>query len=518
MKLWAKGYEIAPLIEDFGAARNAALDAELARHDIWGSLAHAAMLTQVGLLTTEEGAALHGALCRLLPRAEAGALVPQAGQEDIHTLIEGALTEELGDVGKKIHTGRSRNDQVLTDLRLYAKEGIMATAATLLDTATHLNALAQRHEWTPLPGYTHMQRAMLSSVGLWASAHAEALLDDTVALAAAYTLNDQSPLGSGAAYGAPLPLDRDLTARLLGFARAQPNVLAAANARGKGEAAVVQALALVMLDLSKFAQDVLLFTTSEFGFLQAPRELCDGSSMMPQKHNLSALELVRARAHTVIALQSQMLATLAGLPSGYNMDYQETKAPLMEALHLCRESLAVVALFAQHLTVDEERARAACTSDLFATDRAYALVRAGVPFRDAYQQAATGHDAPPDDLDARLRERMGIGMPGNLGLPAQRERIDAERAPWSARRTTFTTALASLVASPDTTPIPPKARGTVAPPPRNERSAAVPPTRQMERSHMATRDEPPLSPFLQFVAPAPARQSLEMTFDITVGI
>ncbi|MBA3825870.1 MAG: argininosuccinate lyase, partial [Ktedonobacterales bacterium] len=387
MKLWDKGYTIAPLIEAYGAARNAALDAELARHDIWGTLAHVAMLTHIGLLTPDEGAQLHHALNDLMGRVEAGMLIPQAGQEDIHTLIEQELTARLGDIGKKTHTGRSRNDQVLTALRLYAKEGILATAATLCDTAGHLLALAQRYEWTPLPGYTHMQRAMLSSGGLWASAHAEALLDDLAGLTAAFILNDQSPLGSGAAYGVPLPLDRAYIAELLGFAHAQPNVLAVANGRGKNEAAVVQALALIMLDLSKFAQDVLLFTTSEFGFLRVPPELCDGSSMMPQKHNLSALELVRARAHTVIALQGQMLATLAGLPSGYNMDYQETKAPLIEALHLCRESLAVVALFAQGITMDEERARAACSADLFATDHAYALVHAGVPFRDAYGQA-----------------------------------------------------------------------------------------------------------------------------------
>ena len=490
MQLWAKGYTVAPLIAQYGAARNAALDAELARHDIWGSMAHVAMLTRVGLLTEDEGAALHSALRQLLGRAEAGTLTPQAGQEDIHTLIEQELTARLGDVGKKVHTGRSRNDQVLTALRLYAKEGVLGITTALLDTAAQLTALAQHYEWTPLPGYTHMQRAMLSSVGLWASAHAEALLDDTTALVAAYTLNDQSPLGSGAAYGAPLTLDREYTAALLGFARAQPNVLAAANGRGKGEAAVVQALALIMLDLSKFAQDVLLFTTSEFGFMHAPDELCDGSSMMPQKHNLSALELVRARAQTVIALQSQMLATLAGLPSGYNMDYQETKAPLIEALHLCRESLAVVALFAQHLMVDAAQARAACTAELFATDRAYALVRAGIPFRDAYRQAAAPVlDAPPDDLDAQLHERAAIGMPGNLGLPDLAARIAQERAQWLSRQATFTAALAALVAHP------------------NE-----------SKQPAAELDDPTPPIFFHYTAPAPSWQSLAITFDIALGI
>jgi argininosuccinate lyase len=445
MKLWFKGYEVAPLIERYEGGRNVALDAELARHDIWGSLAHTAMLRHVGLLTAAEALALHDALCILLAKAEAGELIPQTAQEDIHTLVEQELIHMLGDVGKKVHTGRSRNDQVLTDLRLFAKEAVLQLVTTLLDTATQLLALARQYEWTPLPGYTHMQRGMLSSVGLWASAQAEALLDDLLALAAAYALNDQSPLGSGAAYGTPLPLDREYSARLLGFARPQPNVLAAANARGKGEAAVTQALALVMLDLSKFAQDVLLFATSEYGFFQVPQELCDGSSMMPQKRNLSALELVRARAQTVIALQSQILATLAGLPSGYNMDYQETKAPFMEALHICEESLAIVALFASHITVDEARVRAACSQELFATDRAYALVQTGVPFRDAYQQAATpAPEEPQVDLMAALRARTSVGTSGNLGLAALADRIAAEQAVWQERRAHFQQAIAAL--------------------------------------------------------------------------
>nr|MBF6592563.1 argininosuccinate lyase [Ktedonobacterales bacterium] len=289
--LWSKGYEIEPLIAHYEAGRNATLDAELARHDVWGSLAHARMLRTVGLLDDDDWRALHTALCDLLREAERDGLRPSTAQEDIHTLIENALVERIGAAGKNLHTGRSRNDQALVDLRLYAREALVAVATEALDTVDALLGLAAAHKWTPVPGYTHMQRAMLSSVGLWAAAHAEALLDDGIALAAAYALNDACPLGSAAAYGAPLPLDRAYVARLLGFAGPHHNVLAAANARGKVEAAVVQALALVMLDLSKLAQDVLLFTTSEFGFFTVPQELCDGSSIMPQKRNLSALEL-----------------------------------------------------------------------------------------------------------------------------------------------------------------------------------------------------------------------------------
>lgn len=449
-KLWSKGYEIDPVVERFEAARNAALDAELARHDIWGSLAHARMLHSIGVLSEDEWRAIAGALRDLLRQAEDGTLRPATAEEDIHTTVEQALVARIGDVGKKIHTGRSRNDQVLLDLRLYAKEALLAIVDTLLNAASALHGLAREHEWTPMPGYTHMQRAMLSSVGLWAASYAEALLDDCGSLASAYALNDQSPLGSAAAYGVPLPLNREQVARDLGFARIHHNVLTAANARGKGEAAVVQALALVLLDLSKWAQDVVLYTTSEYDFFGVPQELCTGSSIMPQKRNLGALELVRARAQTVIALQGQMLATLAGLPSGYNMDYQETKAPLIEAVGLCQESLRVVALFAANLSPNVEKLEAACTAELFATDRAYELVRAGVPFRDAYRQVAASPTAQePGDLRARLQARTSSGAAGNLGLDDLARRIAAERTVWDRRHQTFAHAITELIGAGD---------------------------------------------------------------------
>ncbi len=445
-KIWSKGYEIEPLIEQYQSARNAALDVELVRHDLWGSFAQARMLHKIGLLDDAEWADIDSALRHLLQEAQTGSLRPATAEEDIHTTIEHRLVEMVGAAGKKIHTGRSRNDQVLLDLRLYAKEHLLAIAEALLATAASLLALARQHEWAPMPGYTHMQRGMLSSVGLWASAYAEALLDDCISLAAAYTLNDQSPLGSAAAFGAPLPLDRAYVADLLGFARPHHNVLTAANSRGKGEAAVVQALALVMLDLSKFAQDMLLYTTREYNFFQVPQELCSGSSIMPQKRNLDTLELVRARAHTVIALQGQMLTTLAGLPSGYNMDYQETKAPFIEAIHLCKESLGIVGLFASRLEVDQERLLAACTAELFATDRALDLARQGTPFRDAYVAVATS-DAAPEQVDIveRLRARAHEGAPGNLDLDGVAARISAEQAAWQTRRTHFKEAIAALV-------------------------------------------------------------------------
>ncbi|HEV2236736.1 MAG TPA: argininosuccinate lyase [Ktedonobacterales bacterium] len=468
--LWSKGGAHDPAIARYEAGRNAALDALLARHDLWGSLAHARMLHAIGWLDDGEWQVLSAALRALLAEAEAGTFALAPDEEDIHSAIEHQLVARVGPSGSKVHLGRSRNDQVLLALRLYAREALPAIALAALDAAAALARLAARHEWTPLPGYTHMQRAMLSSVGLWAAAHAEALLDDCMPLAAAYALSDQLPLGSAAAYGVPLPLDRELVARLLGFARVHTNVLTAANARGKIEAATVQALALVMLDLSKLAQDVLLFTTSEFAFFQAPAELCDGSSIMPQKRNLSALELVRARAQTVIALQGQMLATLAGLPSGYNMDYQETKAPFLEALALCRESLEVARLFAAGIEPLPERMAAACTPDLFATDAAYDLARAGTPFREAYQAIAQGAGGEAGgDLAQRLRARASTGAPGNLGLAALDQRIADERAAWERRRAHLAGALRQLVSGKPETPAP-----AATPLPSSPSAAAAP--------------------------------------------
>ncbi|GAC1452033.1 MAG: argininosuccinate lyase [Ktedonobacterales bacterium] len=444
-KLWAKGYTLDPRVERYEASRNAALDHELARHDIWGSLAHARMLARIGVLSSQEQHAIEEALKGLLSVVAEDDFIVPPGAEDVHTAIEQALVQRVGEPGKKIHTGRSRNDQVLVDLRLAAKEGLHRLGALLVAACDALLGLAERHEWVPMPGYTHMQRAMLSSVGLWASAHAEALLDDAGMLAAAYVLNDQSPLGSAAAYGVPLPLDREYTAEQLGFAQAQHNVLAAQNSRGKAEAAVVQALALVMLDLSKFAQDVLLFTTTEFGFFSVPQELCTGSSIMPQKRNLGALELVRARAQTMLALQQQILGILTGLPSGYNMDYQETKAPFLEALHLGAESLEICALFAGSIHVDENRLRAACTAELFAADSAYALAQEGMPFRDAYKVVAANPSMQEiGDLEARLRARSHLGAPGNLELSVTRAHLEGERAAWQARQVRFDAAIAAL--------------------------------------------------------------------------
>ena len=460
-KLWQKGYRLNEQVEHFEAAQNSLLDAWLIRHDVWGSLAHIAMLTKIGVLTESEHRVLKDTLCNVLELEATHEFTVTLADEDVHTGIENYLVATAGAAGKRIHMARSRNDQVLVDLRLYGKEQLHSIAAKLCNLCSALLELADAHAGTPMPGYTHMQRAMLSSVGLWAASFAEALLDDEQLLSAAYKLNDQSPLGSAAGYGVPIAIDRQYCAELLGFSRVQNNVIYVQNSRGKVEAAIVQALAQIMLDLSKLAQDILLFSTVEYGFFQIPQELCTGSSIMPQKRNLGVMELVRARTQTMLALQQQILGIVSGLPSGYNMDYQETKRPFMEALDLVQESLEICTLVVSKLEVNTERLIAACTFELFAADRAYELATvAKLPFRDAYRIVGTEVTAQLDrhlpfpvesqeQLAKRLAARSHLGGAGNLGLQEVQKQLEEARTVWDRRTETFTAAIQKLVETND---------------------------------------------------------------------
>src|SRR2546429_379573 len=456
-KLWQKGYQLNDQVERFEAAQNSLLDARLIRHDVWGSLAHVAMLTKIGVLTESEHRVLKDALCKVLELEAEHAFTVTLEDEDVHTCVENFLAANAGPVGKKIHMARSRNDQILVDLRLYGKEQMHNVMTRLCNLCFALIELADTHADVPMPGYTHMQRAMLSSVGLWASSFAEALLDDEKLLSAAYQLNDQSPLGSAAGYGVPIDIDRQYCADLLGFSRVQNNVIYVQNSRGKIEAAIVQALAQIMLDLSKLAQDILLFTTVEYGFFQVAQELCTGSSIMPQKRNLGIMELVRARTQTMLALQQQILGIVSGLPSGYNMDYQETKRPFMEALNLVQASLEICTLVVSSLGVNTERLIAACTFELFAADRAYELTAAaGLPFRDAYRIVGAEVTAQLDrnmplpvesqqQLSKRLSARNHLGGTGNLGLAAINNQLEQVKSQWEERTETFIKTIEALV-------------------------------------------------------------------------
>ncbi len=460
-KLWQKGYSVHSLVEQYEAGQNSKLDMRLIRHDVWGSLAHAAMLHAIEILTADEHKALKESLCTILQMEATDNFIIQPSDEDVHTSIENYLAAKTGDAGKKIHMARSRNDQVLVDTRLYAKEQLHLIVSKLFALCEALLTFAQQTIDIPMPGYTHMRRAMLSSVGLWAASFAEALLDDEQLLAAAYAVNDQSPLGSAAGYGVPLPIDRQLVADLLGFAHVQNNVMYVQSSRGKIEAAIVQSLTQIMLDLSKLAQDMLLFTTVEYGFLQVSQEVCTGSSIMPQKRNLDVMELVRARAQTMLALQQQILGITIGLPSGYNMDYQETKRPFMEALDLAQESLDICTLVINNVQVNSEQVMAACTFELFATDRAYELATSThMPFRDAYRLVGAevlaqldhhhDHHTPfpvenQAQLVGRLKARCHLGGAGNPGFEQAHQRLEQAKQRWQVQATAFKTAIQQLV-------------------------------------------------------------------------
>ena len=325
-KLWDKGYSLDALIERFTVGTDYILDRRLVAADAVASIAHARMLDAVGLLREGDLPALERELREI---ARVSPVTIRRDQEDGHTWIEERLVERLGEAGKRVHTGRSRNDQVLASTRLFAREGILAIERSLASAIDALHRLATDHERTPMPGRTHMQPAMPSTVGLWAASYAEALLDAESMLTTAYDLLNRSPLGAAASYGVPLPLDRELVARLLGFAEVHHNVLWAVSSRGQTELALLEALDAIGLVLGRLASDLIVFTLPEFGYFTLPAELCSGSSIMPQKRNPDGLELLRGKAGTLSADADRVRNVVRSLPSAYNRDVQETKEPLL---------------------------------------------------------------------------------------------------------------------------------------------------------------------------------------------
>ncbi|MBA2481899.1 MAG: argininosuccinate lyase [Planctomycetes bacterium] len=436
MAIWSKGGdETNRLVHEFTVGDDALYDRVLAPYDILGSLAHARMLASVGLLTAADAAALESGLRALHTEFLAGQWTVETADEDVHSKVEALLTERIGEPARRLHTGRSRNDQVLTAIRLWQKHALCQLARDACTAASALVERARTHEFHPFPGYTHLQRAMPSSLGQFFGAHAQALVDDLVLVEAVHRLADCNPLGSGASYGVGLPLDRAMTADLLGFAEPGGIAMADANSRGKVESACLDAAGALVGDLSRFAADMVLFTTSECGFFTIGAGFTTGSSIMPQKKNLDLFELLRGRASRFLGLRTALAATTIGLPSGYSRDLQDTKALCIDGLRLARQSLAVVAAAAPTLQPVRERILAALTPDIYATDEAYRLVREqGMAFRDAYRQV--GNDlsqlqAP--DHDRVVRSRTHLGSTGNLGLVQLGERIAAADRAWSTR-------------------------------------------------------------------------------------
>jgi argininosuccinate lyase len=421
MKLWEKGYKLDKLVESFMTGDDPVLDQVLIPYDCMGSMAHAKMLTKIGILTSNECHQIVQELSTLMRLSKEGGFQIKPDDEDVHTAIENALTASLGELGKKIHTARSRNDQVLLDLRLYSCEWILKIAQDLFHLIEVLLAFAENNQAIPIPGRTHFQRAMPSSLGLWAGAFAESMLDNMELLKSAYRFTDQCPLGSAASYGVALAIDRQYVSDLLGFAKVQNNVLYANNSRGKVEAIILNALVHIMDDMAKMATDVILFSTPEFGYLRLPEKFCPGSSLMPQKRNPCPLELIRAKSATLQSFLFQVLEIIRSLPSGYNRDFQETKRPLMQGFEITSLSLKVFSQIIPELEVQKEHCINAFSHELFATDQVLKLVSLGMPFREAYAQVAkTPEDVTMQDPTENILSKTHIGATGNLGLEISR--------------------------------------------------------------------------------------------------
>lgn len=428
MKLWEKGYQLNQLVEMFMTGDDPLLDQALIPYDCLGSIAHAKMLEKIGVLNVSECNQLTQELSNIIQLAKKGQFTIRPEDEDVHTAVENALIQKLGDLGKKLHTARSRNDQVLLDIRLYTRDWILEFVEEILAVCAKLCHFAEKYQDIPIPGRTHFQRAMPSSLGLWAASFAESFLDNLELFKTAYWLVNQCPLGSAASYGVSLQIDRKFASDLLGFRAVQNNVLYANNSRGKFESTILYTLTQVMNDLSKLCTDIILFSTPEFGYLGLPEETCPGSSLMPQKRNPCPLELIRAKSAVVQGMLIQVLEIIRALPSGYNRDFQETKRPLMQGFETTFSSLKVFSEVFSGISVNKEQCLKAFTPELFATDKVLELVKQGIPFRDAYKEVAKNlQDVAMEDPVANILSKTHEGATGNLGLNSCANKIEDYR-------------------------------------------------------------------------------------------
>ncbi len=344
------------------------------------------MLEKAGILNGEEVEKLVAELEHIISLAEADEFEIPPEQEDCHTAIENYLTEQLGDLGKKIHTARSRNDQVVTALRLYYRDHLDMLVDLAKEFQSVLESFQSQYGGVTVPGYTHTRKAMPSSIHLWSGAFLDSMQDNVLAVKNVQEMLDQSPLGTAAGYGVPLDIDRQFTADNLGFSRVQQNPIYVQNSRGKFEAQILNACNQVMYDLNRMASDLILFSLPELGVFDLPAEMCTGSSIMPQKKNPDVLELVRAKYHEILGLEFQIKSLPANLITGYHRDLQLTKEPVMRGLKATLDTLEVMALVVSKLQVDEQKAQKMMTEELYATERVYDLMKKGMPFREAYRK------------------------------------------------------------------------------------------------------------------------------------
>ncbi len=386
MKLWSKDKESLKQVTDFTTGKDGEMDMYLAKFDVLGSLAHIRMLQSINLLTADELKSLSVELKNIYKRIESGDFRVEEGVEDIHSQVELELTKKLGDTGKKIHSGRSRNDQVLVDIKLYLRFEIEQVVAEVNKVFDLLIAQSEKHKAHLLPGYTHFQLAMPSSFGLWFGAYAESLVDDVITLESAYRVTNKNPLGSAAGYGSSFPLNRTLTTELLGFDDLNYNVVYAQMGRGKTERIVAGAFSNVAATLAKLSMDAVLFMNQNFAFIRFPDELTTGSSIMPHKKNPDVFELVRARCNQLLALPNDIAMLTANLPSGYHRDMQLLKEKLFPAIQSLKDCLRMIHLMLSNIEVKENLLGDDKYRFLFSVEEVNKLVLAGMPFRDAYKK------------------------------------------------------------------------------------------------------------------------------------
>ena len=439
--LWSKGMQATDLVEDFTVGNDRILDQRLAKFDVLGSKAHIRMLESIGLLTSEELDKLTEGLDTILKEIEQGSFVLEDDVEDIHSQVELLLTRRLGDIGKKIHSGRSRNDQVLVDIKLFLKDEVLKVRDEVLTLFGRLQQLSEKYKEVMLPGYTHGQVAMPSSFGMWFGAYAEALADDMYMLRGAYNVTDQNPLGSAAGYGSSFPLDRQMTTDLLRFSSLDYNSVAAQLSRGKAERAVASAIGAIALTLNKFASDCCMYMCPNYGFIKFPDSLTTGSSIMPHKKNPDVWEIIRGNCNRIMATESQISMLCSNLPHGYHRDFQLLKDILFPSLELMHKCLFMAEYMLEHIIVNENILESNPIYDyLFTVEEVNRRTLAGMPFRDAYKSVGIevnegrfhykGSDGNSDkgSLNASSLSHTHIGSLGNLC----NERIKAKMVSASA--------------------------------------------------------------------------------------
>lgn len=434
--LWSKGTQATDLVEDFTVGNDRILDMCLAKYDVIGSKAHIRMLESIGLLTSDELETLTAALDQILGEINAGKFMLEDDVEDIHSQVELLLTRRLGDIGKKIHSGRSRNDQVLVDLKLFLKDEVITLRDEILHLFYTLQNLSEKHENVLMPGYTHGQVAMPSSFGLWFGAYAEALVDDMYMLRGAFNVTDQNPLGSAAGYGSSFPLDREMTTELLDFGSLDYNVVAAQLSRGKSERAVASAIGAVALTLNKFASDCCMYMSPNYGFIRFPDELTTGSSIMPHKKNPDVWEIMRGNCSRIMSVESQISMLCGNMPHGYHRDFQLLKDILFPALELMHKCLHMADYMLQHIRINERILDSSIYDYLFTVEEVNRRTLAGMPFRDAYREVGIEvnegrfryQGAPGKsngELTAEDLKHTSAGSLGNLCTEKIREKMES---------------------------------------------------------------------------------------------